>query len=221
MGDTGPCQQPLEILLHQSTQVAHGQGDNGDDSQWIARFRGQHRGKAQQECKGCGFCSRGHQGGHRRGGTLVHVRHPKVEGNDSRLEQQAAHNQGQTHSPEGRPQSHARMGQTLDVEGPGGGVNQAGPHQEEGHTKGSQDEVTQACFDGFVPGAPEGRQAIQGDAKQLEPDEEDNHVLGAGHQNHADGGGDQQSVVLSNEGLFLIVITPGLSPSQKSRQHKN
>jgi len=175
MGRGGEGQEPLEILLRDGGQVAHGHGHNGQDRQdlhQVCALLPRQGHDPHHHGDGGDLRGRGNVGGHRVHGPLVGVRGPEMKGEDRQFEKQSSESQQQAQEHQGALRHPRRgAGHFRQVGCRGRGVQQSQAEEHHRRREGSHEKILDPRFDpeSLVPS--NGHQDVQGVARELQGQE--------------------------------------------------
>ena len=116
------------------------------------------------------------------------------------------------------PRRGARCRTSLDVDAPGGGVDQGYAVEEKGRAEGAEEEILEGRFNG--PQAPfqEPAEDVDGEGHHLQPDEDRDEAVRRDHRHHAEDGEEQERVVLARDDLLAPRIAEGDEGDQEEDQ---
>ncbi len=208
MGDGRVGQQPLHVRLAVGGQVAEGAGHCSQEAHQAADIEGGRRrgggeghGQAHEQAEGRGLRGHREEGAHFRRCALEHVRRPEMEGHGRDLESQAHHE----HQPaEDQHAGVAGLGPLAEHSGGHGGKLGRAEHSdqqadaEEHHAGGprAEDRVFQGRFAAAPPVPQDARKHVGRHAGHLDPQQDDQGVVGRDHQAHAQRGPQHHHVEL-------------------------
>ncbi len=153
-----------------------------------------------------GLHRRGHERHDRGGRALVHVGRPGVERRRRDLEAEADQHQadaGEQQALVGEAVGGQEVGDADQVGGAGGAVDQGDAVQEERRGEAAEHEVLQGGLARAHPAAVHAGEHVDRDGEDLEAEEQDDEVLGRGHDDAA--GGRQQE---EDERLGALEVLP-------------
>ena len=157
--------------------------------------------QAQEDPERRGLRRHRHEGRDRRGGALVDVGRPLVEGRNRCLEREPG--DGQPDPGEKERVGHVQLvacergGDAVEAQRTGRAIDQREPIEERGRAHRAHDEVLEPGLERGAPPQVRRAQHVQRDRQQLEPDEERHEALGLGEHDHARDRAEQQRVVLA------------------------
>ena len=190
--DRGVREHPLHIALDKTEDRTEQQSEDRHRPQKWLPVRAEHSecgeedAQQRREATGLGEC--GHEPGRRRGGALVDVRCPHVERHGRNLEAEADEEQTEPREqdPVGGDDVGAQEGRDLrEVGRPCCAVNQSDAVDEDGRGERAEDEVLHGGLARFTAPRVHPREDVERDRHDLEGDEDEDQVVGRGHEHCA------------------------------------
>ena len=201
--------EALQLRLADGEEVAHGDGEHDDNPEQRLPYVGHcaedlHQDDGQGE-RGGTLGDDAQITGDGRGGTLVGVGSPEVEGHERNLEAQSAEEEHQSHdehcalTPEGGALVGNDGGHIVEVECAADAVEHgdAVEHHAAGECGG--EDVLGGSLGRLVLVFVEGHEAGHGHGCHLQSEEEQEEVAAGHHDVHAEQGAQDEHVVFANE----------------------
>ncbi len=214
LGDRGVGEHPLQRGLAERADVADEDRDRRQRGERGRPARvGFDQGDVEEAQEGAERCDLGghrHEGRHRRGGSLVDVGRPLVEGRDRGLEAQPGHAQGDAGQRQhvGREPAPGQLrGDPAEVGRAGRAVDHRQAVEQRRRADRADDQVLQPRLQRVLAAHFRGAEHIQRDRQELEADEQRDGVLGRGEQRHAGDGREQQRVELAVRGFLARPVS--------------
>ncbi len=163
--------------------------------------------------------------GHHRGGTVVHVRNPHVEGNRTKFEGKACHHEHQTQH-QHLLGSHQRglatsngLHHTRQIERASGAIDHGQAVQQEAAGQSAEHEILHGSFGRIEVIAPQGNEGIAGQSEQLKAEVDHQEVVTRDHHEHTQQRIECKGVQLTATHHFTLT---GISPAiHNGHQHGN
>ena len=155
---------------------------------------------AEERAEGRRLRAGGDERRHRGRRPLVDVGRPLVEGHGRGLEPEPDQEERQAredHRVAGRARRRQRRAEAREVGRARRAVEERDPVQEEAAGEGAEQEVLQRGLVALGPGPEGAGEDVEGQRHELEREEDDEEVRPGRHQHHADGGEEDQRVVLA------------------------
>ena len=177
-----------------------------------------HLEEPRQRDEGGGLGRHRHEGGDRRGGSLVDVGRPLVEGGHRRLEGEAGRNHRGADQDEGvvAVVSSEPLGDPGEVGRPRAAVEQREAVEHGRRPDRADDQVLEAGLERALRAPGRGAEDVERDGEQLERDEEGDQVLRLRDQGHAQHRAEQQAVERAMPGLLRCGLADREQHSDRS-----
>ncbi len=166
-------------------------------SSWVPSAEIRTRNSA---AKAPDFDNGGHDAGDRGGGSLVHVRGPGVKGHGRHLEGEAHQQQTATGVQQTRVQHDVltqEVGDAREIGRSRRAIDQRGAVDEDRRGEAAQQEVLERSLVRGRTVSIETDQHVKPDGENLQPEEDDDQVVGLNHQQRTRTGGQRQDVKVS------------------------
>ena len=198
----GVGEQALDVALSDGHKVAHQHGDGGkdgdDDLPVVHSGHEALTEETQHQGEGSGLRADSQVGGDWKGGALVDVGGPHVEGDGRHLEAQPHQYQGET-DPEGGADSFSalqefKLGSDVGVAGDAKhAVEHAEAEKQDGRGEASDEDVLDTGLVGLGIVSGIRGHDIEAEAHQLKGDVGRQQLPGGGHGRHGKDGQDHQA----------------------------
>ncbi len=169
-----------------------------------------------------GLDPRGHEAGDRRRRAVVDVRDPHVERHRRYLEPHPDQEKAESDLADDRERRSPCLARADRGErgAAGGAPDQRNSVEQKGRGEGSDQEIFEGRLRREHAAPVEPRQDIDRDRHHLEPEEEDDQVLGPGQKHHPDRGEEHEGVVLGSDQPFPLEVPQGKKDRRRGR-HEN
>ena len=221
--DRRESEQSLQVALSESAKVPHDHGEARHErdpgSPGTAEIADRDRNHPAERAERRDLDPGGHERGHGRGGPLVDVGRPHMEGRRAHLEEESHQEERAAHQRERPPQGHT--GRHLRQRGAAGSAIQEGDsEQKEGRRERAGDEVLDRGFLAMRVRPRHRAQGVEGHRHDFQGDEERDRLGCGGQTEHAHDREKHQGEELVRSHPIVIEPRRG-QPHSQDRHHED